>query len=402
MNPITLPQRTRRPLRRGFTLIELMISTAVLSMILIMVFQMLKGMQTTWKRTRQDVGEFKDARQAFEEITRRVSQATLNTYYSYRYEEMSGRGGVKIRVGREFIPQSELHFVCGPAETLGIAKANSRQVGQRYTHAVFFQAPFGFCIDEDKQEPERLQYEKMNGLMNSWGYFVEFNTDELDRPQFLNQLDNSPKPRPRYRLMEFRQPTEYLQIYKLNLREMDKNASQEKLYQWFNDGNYSVNSEWNTSLKDRDTEGFFRTTRVVSENIIAMILHPRESDEKRESDKDELAPDYHFDSRRFQWEGSGTLATRTRHQLPPVIDITFVAVDEASFNAYTVRKGIKTADDDPMLVEKDLFTKAKNFRKDLKTLEDKLTLERLDFRTFNTSLRIRESKWIEDSAATKP
>ncbi len=399
----TLPLSSpRRPIGRGFSLIELMVSTAVLSMLLIIVFQMLKGVQATWKRTRQDVGEFKDARQAFEEITRRVSQATLNTYFSYRYDEQTVRG-VKLRMGREIIPQSELHFVCGPAEKLGITKKNSRQIGQRYSHAIFFEAPFGFCIDEDKKQKDQLQYEKMNGLMNGWGYYIEFNTDELDRPQMLTQLENSPKPRPRYRLMEFRQPTEYLQIYKLQLREMDKNASKDKIYEWFAEGNYSVNSKWNTSLGDRDTDGFFRTTRVVAENIVAMILHPREPDEKRaSSSKDELAPDYHYCSRRFQWGGSDELSKRTRHQLPPVVDVTFVAVDEISFNAFAFREGIKSADDDPILIDKDLFTKAKDFRTDLKTLEDKLREKKLGFRVFNTSLRIRESKWTDAAETAKP
>jgi len=389
--------RCRR--RCGFSLIELMVSTAVLSMLLIMIFQMLRGMQVTWKKTRQDVGEFKDARLGFEEISRRVSQATLNTYFSYRYDVQTVKG-IQLRMGREIIPQSELHFVCGPAEELGITRKNSRQVGQRYSHAIFFQAPFGFCIDEHKTLKNQLQYEKMNGLMNAWGYFIEFNTDELDRPQLLNQLDNAPRPRPRYRLMEFRQPTEYVQVYKLHLRDMDKNASKQKAYEWFTEGLYSVNSDWNTSLTDRDTEGFFRTTRVVSENIIAMILHPRESDEKRESGKDELAPDYHFCSRRFQWGGGGTLASRTRHQLPPVIDVTFVAVDEVSFNALASRDGIKSADDDPQLIDKDLFKRAKDFRKDLRDLEDVLKEKKLEYRVFNTSLRIRESKWTDKEKTT--
>ena len=55
---------------------------------------------------------------------------------------------------------------------------------------------FGHCIDDFCRHslafkfipsPEakvyKLQYEKMNGLMNGWGYYIEFNTDELDRPQ---------------------------------------------------------------------------------------------------------------------------------------------------------------------------------------------------------------------------
>lgn len=405
LRPLSAPAR-RVLAPRAFSLIELLISTAVLSMLLIMVFQMLKGMQRTWKKARQDVGEFREARVAFEEISRRVSQATLNTYFSYRYDEQTVKG-VKLRVGREIIPQSELHFVCGPVQTLGITEKSSRQVGQRYTHAIFFQGPFGFCIEEDKNSKDGLlKYEKLNGLMNAWGYFIEFNTDELDRPQFLNQLDNSPKPRPRYRLMEFRQPAEYVQIYKLNLRQMEKNASQEAIYEWFTNGLYSVNSDWNTSLEGRDTEGFFRTTRVVAENIVAMILRPREPDEKHEESSSgagsELAPDYHFDSRRFQWGGKNDIATRTRHQLPPVIDVTFVAVDEVSFNAYCSKEGVKSADDDPTLVEKDLFMKTKDFRKDLTSLETNLKSKQLEYRIFNTSLRIRESKWVDKEKTTTP
>ncbi|HEX2747752.1 MAG TPA: hypothetical protein VHM91_07125, partial [Verrucomicrobiales bacterium] len=216
------------------------------------------------------------------------------------------------------------------------------------------------------------------------------------RPQFLNKLDNSPKPRPRYRLMEFRQPTEYFQVYKLHLRDLDKGGSKEKIYEWFTQGNYSVNSDWNTSLTDRDADGFFRTTRVVAENIIGMVFHPREPDEKNNTGKEELAPDYVFDSRRFQWGGASKLADRSRHQLPPVIDITFIAVDETSFNAFVNREGIKSAEDDPKLIDKDLFRKFKDFRKDLQSVEAVLKSKKLDYRIFNTSMRIRESKWVAD------
>jgi uncharacterized protein (TIGR02599 family) len=381
------------PRRQGFSLIELMVATAVLSLMLVIVFQMLKGTQRTWRTTRQDVTEFKDARQSFEELTRRVSQATLNTYYSYRYDTVQIKG-LNLRMGREFIPQSELHFVCGPAEDLGLQQGKTtRQVGQRYTHGIFFQAPFGFCVEKDLKENDKLRYEKMNGLLNGWGYFIEFNTDELDRPQFFTALNNSPKPRPRYRLMEFRQPTEYLTIYKINLRDKE-NAGRNEIYEWFNTGNYSVNSEWNTTVEGRGDEAFFRTTRVVAENICAMILHPREADEKREESADELAPNYVFDSRQFQW-GSGDLADRTRHQLPPVIDVTFIALDEGTFNTHCAREGIKTADDDPKLIDKDFFKTARDFRKDLEKVEENLKKKKLDYRVFNTSIRIRESKWVD-------
>jgi uncharacterized protein (TIGR02599 family) len=96
------------------------------------------------------------------------------------------------------------------------------------------------------------------------------------------------------------------------------------------------------------------------------------------------------------------VAMTTRHQLPPVIDITFVAVDEVSFNTFCKREGIETADNDPEFVDKDAFKKTEDFRKDLKALEDKLLEKKIDYRVFNTSLRIRESKWTDKEQEQNP
>jgi uncharacterized protein (TIGR02599 family) len=382
----------------GFSLMELMVSTAVLSLLLVMVFQMLNGMQLSWKRTKQVVGEFKEARQAFEDITRRVGQSTLNAYMSYRYDTATVQG-VQLRVGREIIPQSELHFVCGPVSNLGINQKNSRQVGQRYTHAVFFQAPFGFCIDPDSQRQTSLRFGRFNNSMNAWGYFIEFNTDELDRPRLLTDLPNAPSPRPRYRLMEFRQPTEYFQAYKLNLRDMASNSSRPQLYRWFTEGLYSVNSEWNTQIQPSGTQGFFRTTRVVADNIIAMILRPRAADQIEGvagASAAPIAPDFHYDTRRFQWEG-GVRGQRSRHILPPILDITFVAVDENSFIQFAAREKIRSAEDDPVLVNESYFRESQQFNKDLQNLEQDLLRRKLDYRVFTTSIRLRESRWQENN-----
>ena len=390
-----------RMIGRGFSLIELLVSTAVLSLLLVLVFQMLNGMQLSWKRTRQVVGEFKEARQAFEEITRRVGQATLNAYMSYRYSNVTVQG-VQLRVGREIIPQSELHFVCGPVAQLGINQKNSRQVGQRYTHAIFFTAPFGFCIDPDTRNREQLRFARFNNSMNAWGYYIEFNTDELDRPRLLNDLPNAPNPRPRYRLMEFRQPTEYFQTYKLGLRDLPDGSSRQQLYRWFTEGLYSVNSEWNTQIGGSGAQGFFRTTRVVSDNIIAMVLRPRAANEIQgaaTAAAQPIAPDFHYDTRRFQWQG-GPVAQQSRHILPPILDITFVAVDENSFNQYCMRENIRSADEDPILVNESYFLQADKFNQDLQSLEDDLQRRKLDYRIFSTSIRLRESRWSDNNLAT--
>ncbi len=377
-----------------------MVATSLLAMMLVMVFQMLRGIQTTWKRTRQTVGEFRDSRQGFDEITRRIGGATLNTYWGYKSQKSaSGRSA-----GQAFIPQSELHFVCGPVKELGIQEPKSAQVGARYTHGIFFQAPFGFTVAKDEVEKNELKFDQLNSTLNAWGYYIEFNTDELDRPEFLTSIENAPLPRPRYRLMEFRQPTEYLQIYKLNLRRLEK-VDKNVLYQWFNTGLYSVNSEWNTTLIGRNEPGFFRTTRTLSENIIAMILRPREADERAlggggaagQEDKKFLAPNFLFDSRNFQYATSAEGAA-SRHQLPPIIDITFIAIDEPGFGVYCTKNDIKTAAEDPALMDPAWFQVAKDFSSDLRAVEEKLKgLGLQDYRIFNTSIRMRESKWVDDT-----
>lgn len=386
--------RSRFSPRAAFSLIELMVSVAVLSMLLVIVFQMLEQMQKTWKRTRQTVSEFKDARNGFEEMGRRLGQATMNAYYGYQYAEVPLQG-IRARYGQEIIRQSELHFVCGPSTTLfGTARAEGQ--GSRPGHAVFFQAPFGFVYDRDRQNKERLQFEQLNNLLNAWGYFVQFNTDELDRPLFLNTLRNAPAPRPRYRLMEFRQPTEYLQVYKLNLREM-KSPNQKKMYEWFTEGLFSVNSVWNTQTKASTNDTFFRTVRPIAENVVAMIILPREADSTSTNKKiEDLAPDYLYDTRRWQWSSpTAAIAKQTRHQLPPILDVTFIAVDETSFSNYASRTGIVSVDEDPKLISDELFGKADKQIKDFEEIEKYLTEIGLDYRIFSTTIRLRESKWTD-------
>jgi uncharacterized protein (TIGR02599 family) len=379
--------------RSGFSLVELMVSIAVLMIIMVIIFQMLDQMQKTWKRTRQTVSEFKDARNGFEEMGRRIGQATMNAYFGYNYVDYTLAGN-KIRYGNQIIRQSELHFISAPSSILfGTPPKGS---GSRPGHGVFFQAPFGFCYDRDRDNKNRLQFEQLNSLLNAWGYFVEFNTDELDRPAFLNKLRNAPAPRPRYRLMEFRQPTEYLQIYKLALRER-RNLNQKEAYSWFTQGLFSVNSPWNTEAQSNKDATYFRTVRPIAENIIAMIIQPRESISLIANRRPEsLAPDYIYDTRRWQWSSaSASIAVKTRHVLPPILDISFIAIDEASFANFALRTGISDVGDDPEIIPNEYFTKGTKYAQDFDEIEKLLRKLGLDYRIFNSSIRLRESKWVD-------
>jgi len=389
------PQKLKSGARPAFSLIELMVSVAVLSILLVIVFQMLDQMQKTYKRTRQTVTEFKDARSGFEEMGRRIGQATMNAYFAYEAGQTSTLYGRKFPYGKAIIRQSELHFVSGPSSVLFKGSKTAAE-GGKPTHSVFFQAPFGFCYDRGKLDQSRLQFEQLNSLLNAWGYFVEFNTDELDRPGFLNKLRNAPNPRPRYRLMEFRQPTEYLQIYKLGLRDL-ASPSQPTTYRWFTEGLFSVNSEWNTQKQNGTDAKYFRTIRPIAENIIGMIILPRSSEATGTAAKlEDLAPDYVYDTRRWQSVSkTAAISIKTRHVLPPILDITFITVDEASFATYALRTNIVDAKGDPKLISEELFTKGSKREKDFEEVEKKLRLLNIEYRVFSSTIRLRESKWVD-------
>lgn len=328
------------PRRRGFTLLELMVSMSVLSLIMLLVFQMLSHTQRAWSGSRARLSTFKEARVAFGSITRRISQATLNTYWDY---ELSNTG-----VPLSYKKESDMHFVSGSARTLlGSAVPNNSG------HAVFFQVPVGFSLLEKNQG--------LNGLLNDWGYYVEFADDSASLPEFLKSVV---APRSRYRLMEFRPPSEDLAVYATN--RSDSGATQ---YSWFSD------------KYDGNTFSGALVSRPLAENIIMLLIEPRQSEGVGNTTT--LAPDYLYDSRASD-PGSDNL----RHVLPPLVDVTMVAIDENSAIRYEQTTGSLDG-----LVPSGLFASADAYESDLAGLRVVLTGAGIDFRIFRETVVIRASKW---------
>src|SRR4051794_5136535 len=79
--------------RRGaaFTLVELMVSMGVLMLLMLITFGTVDSVSTIFKRTRARIDTFQEARAGFEGMTRRVSQAMLNTYWDYDYPVTNGK-----------------------------------------------------------------------------------------------------------------------------------------------------------------------------------------------------------------------------------------------------------------------------------------------------------------------
>lgn len=348
---------------RGFSLIELLVSMSVIAILLLVVAAVLSNTQSVHTQARARTMQHRDARSAFDAMAARLSQATLNSYWGYRLDA----SGNPLLYQRE----SELHFVSGPAQALlpeGAASCG---------HAVFFQAPLSVTAGE----PADL--DRMDDLMNAWGYHVEFNSDLPRRPEALAGDTLRNPERRAFRLMEFRLPSEKLDLY----RPVDNPAgatlpavpwitaqsSQADLYAWFR------------SHLDAHSE-------PVADHVLALVIQPVAPGLASES-----APgEYLYDSRRFQWEtpgNPGATARLTRHQLPPTLRLTLVALDDDSWRRLT---GTEADAVSAKLKEElsPLFRRTGSYQDDLKTLGTTLDGLKLGHRVFATQIPIRSARWM--------
>jgi uncharacterized protein (TIGR02599 family) len=277
----------------------------------------------------------------------------------------------------------------------------------RVTHAIFFQAPLGFQTIESKKGAagsKKDTYGEMDTLLNGWGYYVEYASDKHERPPFLNSITPPVQERWRYRLMEFRQPAEATSIYQYHLDSLVK-PGKDKVWAWFKSRKFGVESPSNQD--PGSAAGEIRTTRMVADNIIALVISPRLAEHDLE-DSDENSPasrynldtaidiakDYMYDSRAFQYEsGSGSTGAVgfSRHQIPPVLRITMIAVDETDVARFA-NQGDPTKP--PAYAPDDnYFRDAKKYPDDLKNLTESLDSIGIRHRVFTSNIRMREGNF---------
>lgn len=330
---------------RGYTLLELLAAMAALGVILLMLLST-TGMATlAWKENASSIDSFQQARAAFSTVTRRLSQATLNSYrdyYDVSAKNFTYPNLVPAQV--EYRYRSELHFISGAAVDLIPPTVPGTE---RPTHAVFFQAPLGYSSKQNAP---------LRSLLNACGYYVEYGTDDPSRPDFV-----SARSAPRYRLYEMLQPSEDLSIYR-----------------------YSILSgaAW---LKRMNADSLAANSHVLAENIVALILLPQ-----RRVDDSGIAPRYAYDSRAWQ-SGRTTLGELTQNQLPPLVQVTMVVVDEAS-----ARKQQEGGDRLKGLIDPALFQDAALYNRDMEQLQGKLK-ENFRYRCFQTTVSLAASTWSEQT-----
>jgi uncharacterized protein (TIGR02599 family) len=371
----TLP--ASRSGRFAFTLVEVMVSTAVLVLILLILVSITNQVSATWRYTTAKSEQFRESRAAFETMTTKISQAMLNTYWDYGYDS----SGLPVRYER----RSELRFVSGVASSLLGGTTPTRP-----THAAFFHAPLGVV------GPTSLQYQGLEGLLNVWGYYVELNSDSVLRPAFLSSAKPPVPLRHRFRLMEFMQPSEQLRTYGFTsgLDGVVPAATTYRGYGWFSDA-------------VRNTPAL---SRPVAENIVALIITPRLSkrDEQEvkgtsvDNDTSPLAPRYSYDSALTMNAGQTKSDARTnpKNQLPPVVQVTMVAIDEIS----AARLNLTSSSGDVFKLN-GKFVDTTKYTSDLivqpdgaadVSLENHLISRKINYRIFTSNIPIRAAKWSRD------
>jgi len=319
--------------RHAFTLLELLVSFVVLAILVILIASMIDATSRATRRPTEQAQTFQEARTAFELLTRRLSQATLNTYWDYD----------DPNAPTSYQRQSELHFVIGKtADLLGTPPLETP------TYAVFFQAPLG------KSSSPSLR--TLSSLLNNCGFFIRFGSNAGQTPGFF-QAAFSPEEKYRYRLCEWVQPSESLGIY-----------------------NSNNGTDWFTEpIADAPTSAL-----PIAQNIVALIFHPRLSEREDETGED-LTRDFTYNSR------SENVNPLTFNQLPPQVDVIMVAIDEPS----AARLAEQNGSNPPDLGLDGLFlsNNKSDIENDIKELEAELNELNVNYRLFRTTIKIPGAKW---------
>lgn len=396
----------------GFTLIELLVSVVVLALIMVLVFQTVSNSSSIWTRSTGKMHTFQAARDGFEALTRNLTQATLQSYYGYADAQgnpvplinpsfkLSSGSLDRSKVPARYLRASELHFLCGPAAEIFTAAGVSGV--ESSGSALFFQAPLGVSGTS--------AYQARSSLLNTCGYFVQFggNDNSAAGTGAIPTLNPPPVATPtttyRYRLMEVVQPAEQTGIYE-DTNRVDA-ASGLPVY------SYSLN--WLKNL----LPGTRANRHVLADNVLLLILLPKLSPEEEKlrggvGDGSLIAPRYTYDSRSWlpDYSGSGlkrsdnasVLESLVMNRLAPIVHVLMVAVDDRSAQRLSQQfSGANPAI--PPLADSTLqgklglttgFRNAADFRADVTTLRNGLDQLGLNYRIFETEVRLPNASYGE-------
>ena len=360
LNP--MPSRTIS--KSAFSLLELLVSLAVLAVILLLVANVVSFLLSLSSSSKSRVSIEQGTRESAGYLTRKLGRATLNSYFDY----IDSAGTFRTPANaNSFSPDdyrlsSDLHFIAAPASDVLNASA-SLFPGS----AVLFQSGSGVSS---------TPLEGLSESLNASGFFIEF-SQRTDRPSFLNGI-LPPEPF-RYRLVEVVEPTESFSVF-----ASTKPAS----------GSGGYDRTWIDNLL-----GMRRT--IIADNVVFLLVLPKlspalEKELSGKSDGSYLAPTYLYDSR--SWEKSspdGSRADLTQNTLPPSLEVVLVSISEAS--ARRIDNGSTPPLDGlfaGLFTDSALLHKTQNDEGDMARMETRLRDRDLDYRIARFEIPLSAARWM--------
>ena len=324
----------------GFTLVELLVATAILALFLVVAVHLVSVMTQTYRQSGGKFEVFEAARLGMETMERVFRQATLNPYLGYD----------DPKAPTKYERKSDLHFFSGPASALNIHAATG---GGYMPHAVFFQAPLGYS--------DTAALQGVNGTMCGTGFYLAY----ADDPNKAGLPARGRLPvRNRFRLMQFLSPAETLEVGKYTIKNETADG------QTFPVGN----AAWDATDWFSTAVSSGNCCHVLAENVVAFAVLPVVNGEPAASylynSRDKSSPD-------------------ALNQLPQALKVVMAVIDEAS----AIR--LDASGRAQSLLTGNLFSDSSSFDADVASLDRQLALHKppLNYRIFVSEVPIQAAQW---------
>ena len=388
---------SRHPAPAGFTLVELLVATAVLAVIVVLTVSLVNGLTNAVQQGSSQLQRMAQAQRAFELARRMLGEATLRPYFDYvdnagnfrgpflNYTSKFGATNIGTTANAfnptAYARASELRFIAGPATPPpgaaappGFPKDTSLNLVSPFagatpvTHAMFFQVPVG-RTNTPADAPLRT-------LLNTVGFYVEYGKISDLSPTVRGAAPADK----RFRLMMLTEPSESLSVY---------NLTQTRTYtgkEW-----YTVPLKQTADPADPTKKSY--NVHLLAENVVAMVVRPKKYVPGPPAAWSYFLP-YPYDSA-YNNPAVGTTGwkqSETQHELPPVVELTLIALDATSAQRLEILSG---NDSVTTLGLSALFANPSDatYASSMKTLTAYLTAHRLTYRLFTTDVSVEGAQW---------
>jgi uncharacterized protein (TIGR02599 family) len=378
----------KRARHGSFTLVEMLVAMAVLAILMLLAFQMISQTSGIWISSNSKMSQSREARVAFNSIVLRLSQATVDQYYGYEYQNVGTASAVTNIPTYPIIRRSELGFISGVATNILSGTSTAVLTSANCpAHAVFFVAPLGIV-------KTTATYGHLPSLLNVCGYYIQWSNKDLDCPYVGSTTFAGPLPATaasanyRFRLMQFVQPSEYMSVYSQTIPFSASNTN----------GNYAVGfpsplvtpPAWQiTALNNSPTTGGISQ---LAKNVIGLFLLPAMSSTDGSGG---IAPGFLYNS---QTVGSPGPATTSVNRVPPVMRVVMYTIDEKSAQTLSASYGSTMP---TTAVYGSLFTAPSQMYPnlmsgtagDVSAFEKNLKNLKLRFRRFDAAIQMPAQPW---------